>query len=367
MEYRIDKDKLKNELTIDQIATLIEEFGGDPKMKEGYFISRTICHNPKGEGSHKLYYYDDSKSFHCFTECSPENFDIYELVAKVFRKEGKECSFYQSVRYVANFFGMEEDEVDFVDSKDELQDWTIINKYDKNNNKEIEKQRVELNFYDESILNHLPQPHITPWEQEGISYEVIKNRNIRYDPILHGVVIPHYNMEGKLIGIRERTLIKEEEQYGKYKPAILNGQMYNHPLSFALYNLNNSKENIKLMKKALVFESEKATMLYASLFGMENDISVAVCGSSLISYQVKLLLSLGVQEIIIAFDRDFDKIGDEVWKRQIAKYYNIHDKYSKSCTISFMFDKQNLLGKKCSPIDCGKEAFLKLFEERVIL
>mgnify|MGYP003311864299 CR=1 FL=1 len=52
------------------------------------------------------------------------------------------------------------------------------------------------------------------------------NCGICYDPVLQGIVIPHYNIDGELVGIRERTLIKEEEENGKYKPAILNYQMY---------------------------------------------------------------------------------------------------------------------------------------------
>ena len=32
--------------------------------------------------------------------------------------------------------------------------------------------------------------------------------------------------------------------------------MYNHPLGFNLYNLNNSKEAIKAIKKVIVFEGE---------------------------------------------------------------------------------------------------------------
>ena len=65
------------------------------------------------------------------------------------------------------------------------------------------------------------------------------------------------------------------------------------------------------MKKAIVTEGEKSCFLYASYFGEDNDISVACCGSSLINYQVDLLLSLGVSEIIVAFDRQFKEIGDK--------------------------------------------------------
>ena len=101
---------------------------------------------------------------------------------------------------------------------------------------------------------------------------------------------------------------------------------------------------------------------------MENDISVAVCGSSLINYQVQLLLDLGVQEIIIAFDKQFQKSGDDEYKRWIKKLTDLHKKYSNLCQISFMFDKSGEdLGYKESPIDRGAETFTKLFKERIRL
>lgn len=367
MEYKYDINEIKNSLTTEQVMELVAELGGEPRIGANgeYFTSKTICH---GGDSHKLYYYSNSRLFHCYTRCMPETFDIFELVKKVNSRQNKEWTLNHAVQYVASYFNIAAVDYDFRNIPEKLQDWQILDKYNKINSLENQqKQRVEMKFYSENILRYLPQPHIIPWEQEGISYEVIKSRGIRYDPSAQGIVIPHYDMDGNLIGIRERTLIKEEEQYGKYKPAILNGDMFNHPLGFALYNLNFSKENIKIIKKAIIFEAEKSTLKFASYFGLENDISVAVCGSNLITYQVNLLLSLGVQEIVVAFDKDFDTIGDDIWKRQTEKYYSIHDKYSKLCTISFMFDKYNLLGKKCSPIDCGKDTFLKLFEERIIL
>ena len=56
---------------------LVAELGGGPRMGAdgAHFISRTICH---GGNSWKLYYYDNTHLFRCFTECSPEIFDIYE-------------------------------------------------------------------------------------------------------------------------------------------------------------------------------------------------------------------------------------------------------------------------------------------------
>ena len=62
-----------------------------------------------------------------------------------------------------------------------------------------------------------------------------------------------------MIGIRERTLIKDNEITGKYKPAIINHKMYNHPLGFNLYNINNMK--FRLVEN-LIDELNRATEAY---------------------------------------------------------------------------------------------------------
>ena len=106
------------------------------------------------------------------------------------------------------------------------------------------------------------------------------------------------------MGLRGRSLCAaDSERFGKYRPIFVNQQFYSHPLGMNLYNLNNSKDNIKLMGKAIVFESEKSCLLYQSYFGIESDISVACCGSNLSIHQVQLLLDAGAKEIIVAFDR----------------------------------------------------------------
>ena len=377
MQY--NKDEIKNSLTIEQVCDFVAEHGGEPIIKGDVLICRTICHNPAGSGSHKLYYYDNTKLFKCFTDCGGDAFDIFDLVCrikkvqgeyKVKTREGKtvksDWQIFDAVAYVSKFFNLFDFEFENINYENELPDWQIFEKYEENNESH-EDQRVELKIFDTSILTHLPKPRIQPWEDEGITREVMLHRGIAYDPRAQAIVIPHYDIHGNLIGIRERTLVKEEEANGKYRPAILNYQMYNHPLSFNLYNLNNSKNQIKLMKKVIVFEGEKGPMLYASYFGEDNDITVACCGSSLIAYQVQLLMSLGVEEIIIAFDKQFKEIGDDEFKRWTKKLININKKYSKYATISFMFDKENKLKYKDSPIDRSKETFLELFNRRIFL
>ena len=112
---------------------------------------------------------------------------------------------------------------------------------------------------------------------------------------------------------------------------------------------------------------EKSPLLYASYFGIDNDITVACCGSNLLNNQVQLLLSLGVEEIIIAFDKQFQEIGDDEWKRLTKNLKTLHKKYGNYVQISYLFDKKNLLGYKESPIDRGPEVFIQMFNERVVI
>ena len=369
----LDKDSLKFNLTIEDVSDFLSELNAEPIQKDSNtLVCKTICHHPQndlGEASHKLYYYDNTHLFRCFTQCEEEAFDIYELTSKVKSMEGfGEWSLPKAVFYVAAFFGHSSHDFNFGEEVEKLSDWQFFKNYEKVIKGEERRSEIQLPLFDDTILKNLPFVRIPEWEQEGISPQVMKDRGIKYDPVNQAIVIPHYGVSGELIGIRERTLIKENEKYGKYIPAIIAGKQYNHPLSFALYNLNNSKENIKIMKKVLIFESEKATLQYASMFGQENDISVAVCGSSLISHQVQLLRELGVEELIIGFDKQFQQINDDEFKRWTKKLINIHKKYSPYLTISFLFDKENnLLGYKDSPTDKGKEIFLKLFERRIYL
>ena len=362
MEYKEFSEKVKNDLSIDQVCDLLASLGGDPQIKGDLIISRTICH---GGHSHKLYYYNNTKLFKCYTDCL-DSFDIFELIIKINKLDNMDYSLPQAIRFITNYYGIVV-ETEISENQENLQDWQILNKYDRSSSQEKEEKIVEMKFYDDKILQYLPHPRILNWEKEGITREVMEECGICYDPSYQGIVIPHYNIDGKLVGIRERTLIKENENNGKYKPAILNYKQYNHPLGFNLYNLNNSKENIKKIKKVFVFEGEKSCLLYRSYFGSDADISVAVCGSNLINYQVQLLLSLGVEEICIAFDKQFQEIGDDEWKRWTKKLKELNRKYSPLVQISFLFDKMNLLGYKDSPIDRGPEIFMQLFKERIVL
>ena len=368
--YTYNKDEIKQNLTTAQVHELLTEFGGEPYEKGDTIISKTICHCGQ---SHKLYYYPNTTLFRCYTDCGG-TFDIFELTQKVLsreqpkQREDPEWNLPECIDYVARKFGFSPNEQNFDEVSQISQDLKILENYDRIKDININNQEVELKEYDNKVLKYLPHPIIAPWEREGITREVINDAGICFDPQSSGIVIPHYDINDRLVGIRERALVQEDaEMYGKYRPAYIGRQMFNHPLGFNLYNLNHSKNNIQAIKKAFVFEGEKSCLLYRSYFGEENDISVAICGSSFINYQAWLLINQGVQEIIVALDKQFREKGDKEFEKLTKNLRQIHTKYGKFVNLSIMFDKHDMLGYKMSPIDCGPDVFMELYKNRINL
>ncbi len=363
-----NKTEIRESLTLDNIFDLLQEWGGEPEYNNTGIVCSTICHNPPGVGSRKLYYYENTKLFKCYTDCDCA-FDIFDLTAKVaLIQSNRQMGLIDAVRYIAYKFNIDGT---VLDDDIGLEDWHYLNDYEKINEIETpEDIHPDLKIYDNTIANNFYKYkcRLQPWLDEHISQEVLDHAKIGYCYATDQITIPHYNSEGELIGLRGRTMCKEEaEQFGKYRPIKINGIMFNHPLGYNLYNFNNSKENIKTIGKAIVFEAEKSCLLYQTYFGIENDISVACCGSTLSSYHVQLLLEAGAKEIIVAFDRQFQAIGDPEFKRYTKKLTNFNEKYKSLVLMSFIFDKNMITSYKASPIDEGKEKFLKLFKERIIL
>lgn len=363
-----DKKAIREELSIDNYFQLVTEWGGNPEFTPFGFISDTICHNPPGEGSRKLYFYENSDLFKCYTDCDCA-FDIFELTIKVAQiQSNRKIDLNDAVRYLAAKFNI----VIALDDTEDigLADWQYLIAYDKINDIPIVNQVPQLKEYDKRILEPLAinPNYLTPWINEHIKPEILAHAQIGYNFSTDQISIPHFDKDGRFIGLRGRTMVKENaERFGKYRPMIINKQQYNHSLGLNLYNLNNSKDNIKRMGKAIVFESEKSTLQFQSYFGLENDISVACCGSSVSSYQIQLLIEAGAREIIIAFDRQFQELGDNEFKRLKAKLLGLHKKYKNEVLISFIFDKHLITSYKASPTDEGPEKFMQLFKERIIL
>lgn len=110
--------EFKYQLELEQIYDLLELWGGEPEYVKTGIISQTICHNPPGEGSRKLYYYENSKLFKCYTDCVDSSFDIFDLCIRVKKiQEHEDWTAYQAANFIINYFGLSFEESTTPNSK----------------------------------------------------------------------------------------------------------------------------------------------------------------------------------------------------------------------------------------------------------
>ena len=108
---------------------------------------------------------------------------------------------------------------------------------------------------------------------------------------------------------------------------------------------------------------------------------MALFGTHLNKAKRDLILKLNCNEVIIALDRQYEKVYEierdsenklvmtkefEIYKKWVNK---IAEQFKGLCRVYVMFDndKNRLLEYKQSPSDCGKEVWDKLYEKRIEL
>ena len=170
-----DKAEIKEYLSLENLYDLLVEWGGEPEYTSFGLISSTICHNMPGQGSRKLYYYENSGLFHCYTGCEEPSFDIFQLTMKVANIQfNRIYDLNEAVRYVAYRFGIAgtfEEE----DSGANAEDWKVLSNYDRIQEIEVKNLNVQLKEYDDDILSRLNyRVNISPWLKEGTLQKVYR-------------------------------------------------------------------------------------------------------------------------------------------------------------------------------------------------
>ena len=345
MNYKEIIDNLKDE----EIIRLMTELGADRyKETENEIIFPTICHNiDSSSASMKLYYYKNSHIFCCYTE--EGTMSIFHFLKEYYKTRGIEYNWYDDIfKVVLNCSASKNLDNFYVEKR--------INLREKNN----KKDKPQLKIYPKGVLDTFVKYYPIEWINDGISKEAMDKFNILYSISQNKIIIPHYDINGNLVGIRGRALNEEDIIYGKYTPVRIENTVYKHPLSLNLYGLNFNKNNIKKKGYVYLFEGEKSVLLCENF--SQLNCAVAVCGSNFNKFQLDLLLKeCHPKEIIICFDKE-EKKGEE---KYFNKLWNIGKKYNKYTNFSFVYDRENLLEMKDSPCDRGEETFNQLLKKRV--
>ncbi len=328
---------------------------------------KTVCH---GGNSYKLWYLKQEKFFYCFTECG--GMSVFDLLITI-----NGWSFSQALSYVANKVGISinyNKPKAFGTAKKKINDWDFINKYRKNKN----RVKVEhyLPKYDKNILKVFDNIYPSSWEDEYITTDSMRKFGICFHTSEFATIIPHYGLNGDLVGIRSRHHLQQHIDSGrKYMPTILENKMYAHPLQFNLYGAYQNKETIKKKKKVLLVESEKSILQCESYYPNDN-FSVAQCGSNLSNSQRDILIyDLEVDEVIIGLDKQYQTIGkydnegnfieDKEHAEYVKKVKKIADKLVNYVNVYIIYCVDSRLDYKSSPTDHGKEILEQLMKEKI--
>ncbi len=184
------------------------------------------------------------------------------------------------------------------------------------------------------------------WEREGISRASLDKFQVYYDSFSNCLVYPIRNADGKIVNIGGRTLNPDWKAKGlrKYTYFFSWGELK------TIYGLAENKQEIFKKKEIILFEGCKSVLL-ADTYGVHN--AAALLTSHLNPHQMKLLVSLGCR-VVFALDKDVN----------IREDHNIR-KLKQFVNVSYLYDYEDLLGEKDSPVDRGMEVFEKLYERRL--
>lgn len=355
-----DKDGLKQSLSLSDIEKILQYFNIDYGVNsQGDLQMQTACHNAHG-GSHKLYYYPESQSFHCFTDCA-ESFDVYDLVMKVNNTRHIAMNFNEAFKTVADIMGINlyqptKRKVQFGNSHGTISDWDFIHKLAPRKAKEPKFEPI-----DENVLSQFPRWYTQEWIEENISPETHEKFGVRFNPEYNQTIIPHRNQDGELVGIRVRNWRSVER--GKYLPLYHKGKGYQHALGYNLFSLYENKEAIKRKNKVVIVESEKSALKAHSMFG-ENNFTISLCGSTMNQYQADMLLNLGVQEVSIALDKDYLHQPDRAYYEKVKKIAKL---FINKVDVYHITDVRDVLGYQDCFLDADKKTVVNIMEHNKFL
>lgn len=255
-----------------------------------------------------------------------EHLSFKEAAEKICQLSGKDISKMQiceSLRYYKSLKRMKEDEEPKIIKRDILPEQSI-----------------------EKYSDEIPQE----WLDEGISADIMKKFQIRIDRSANRIVYPVRDKNFNLIGFKGRT------RFQNYKS--LNVQKYMNYTKIGTIDffagMKESHDYIKEKNEIIIFEGLKSVMKLWSWGKQFNAVSSET--SVLNMEQIKIILEMGIKNVVIAYDNDV-YIGEIRKKMQFLKrFVNV---------FAVIDSKKILSGEKMAPVDDGEKIWNELYEGRI--
>lgn len=218
----------------------------------------------------------------------------------------------------------------------------------KNLFKEKEDPLKHIKTYSE---RDLPPPNELSymWYKDGASFESQEKFGVRYSHDDNAILIPIYDMAGRLIGCKSRSADKDVDQAKRFYAYMP------YSKTSVLYGLNVNYKYIVDKKIMVIFESEKS-VLQCDTYGF--NYAVGIAGHNISEVQMRLIKSLMLDKIIVAFDEGICE-DEVIYNCEKLKSEN---RFLKS-QVGYLFDKENKYlkkGSKDSPSDLGYKEFKEM-------
>lgn len=206
-----------------------------------------------------------------------------------------------------------------------------------------DRQILPYSYYDQ-FSKEIPEE----WVEEGISAEVMSRYDIRIDHNSNRIVYPVWDNCGNLIGCKGRTRFKNYKELNIKK--YLNYTKIQSTDYFM--GMRENKDNIIKSSQVIIFEGLKSVMKVES-WGYTNCLAAET--SHINNAQSAILVSLGVKECVVAFDKGVSLQEIKSTTKLLRRFTN----------VSVIYDKWGLLEDKDSPCDKGVKVFKELYDRRV--
>ena len=359
---KVDVKKLKKMLTLSHYDTILRELGipiFSKSTTEWRCYSGDRHKNPY-DGSPSLIFYPDTKIFQGYS--AGRSYDCISLVQTRLNLLGQTCSFLDACNWILEKTGLDPTKITKPLTNTHVYDWSELERFVR-----VRKYGNQLPEYNRNIIDTLPPLYPQAWIDEGISEETMAKYQRRYYERCNQTVIPCFDSEARLIGVRVRNWDKDRVEQAKYMPLItLDGQCYKFNTNQVFYGINYNKPEIERIGKVIIVESEKAVMKLDTYMGRHN-IALGMYGSNLGIQRRNQLIKMGVNTVSYVVDNDFIGQDDEFfeqWREKIQHFIKLWDGF---CQIEIVWDNLGLLGPKENATDSTKEVWEQLWENREII
>lgn len=359
---KIDVKKLKKSLSLAHHKQIMQALGipAYSENKEQIIYFSGDKNKDALKGSPKLYFYKDSQIYFGYT--SSRSYDIISLVQTRLALLKQPCSFLDACQFILDTTNINPDSISHIKKEGHVYDWSNLERFIK-----VRKYGNQLSEYNRNIIDTLPPLYPQAWIDEGISEETMDKYQIRYYERCNQTVIPCFDDEARLVGVRVRNWDKDRVEQAKYMPLVtLDGQCYKFNTNQVFYGINYNKPEIERTGKVIIVESEKAVMKLDTYMGRHN-IALGMYGSNLGIQRRNQLLKMGVNTVSYVVDNDFIGQDDEFfeqWREKIQHFIKLWDGF---CRVEIVWDNLGLLGPKENATDRTKEVWEQLWENREII